>query len=135
MELCGIEALSRGAKRAVFCDKSYEAIKMVKQNIQKTHFEEQAQIINKDYKKCIEQIENEKFDIIFIDPPYGLNIAIEACKKIEQAKILAKDGICIIETDKEQRELEEIEKQNLELEVYNVRKYGTVNLIFLHERG
>ena len=47
--------------------------------------------------------------------------------------ILAKDGIIVLETDEEERELEEL--KNINLEVYDVRKYGRVKLIFLRERG
>jgi len=129
----GIEALSRGAAHCTFCDKSYKAYGMIKQNIIKTNFEEKSKVINIDYKKCIEQI-NEKFNLIFIDPPYKKDIAIDAVKKILQYNLLAKDGIIIIETDEEQREIEELENIT-NLEIYDKRKYGRVKLLFLHERG
>lgn len=130
----GIETLSRGAKKCTFCDKSYEAIKMLKQNLQKTRLEEKSNIINKDYKKCLESINNEQFDIIFIDPPYKQNIGVDAIKIIVNNNILAKDGIIILETDEEQRDLKQL-KEVEKLEIKDVRKYGRVKLIFLHERG
>ena len=129
----GIEALSRGAQRCVFCDKSYKAIRMIKENISKTKMQEKSTIINTDYKKCILNL-NEKFDIIFIDPPYKNDIAIASIKQIIKNNLLAKDGIIILETDEEEREengLKNIE----ELEIYDKRKYGRVRLLFLHERG
>lgn len=129
----GIEALSRGAKHCVFCDKSYESVKMLKQNLQKTKFENKATIFIKDYKKCISELEKNKFDIIFIDPPYKLDIAVDSIKLILEYNIFAKDGIIILETDEEEREMKELE--NINLEVYDVRKYGRVKLIFLRERG
>ena len=85
------------------------------------------------YKKCILNL-NEKFDIIFIDPPYKNDIAIASIKQIIKNNLLAKDGIIILETDEEEREengLKNIE----ELEIYDKRKYGRVRLLFLHERG
>lgn len=130
----GIECLSRGALKCTFCDKSYESIKMLKQNIQKTKFEEESVIYNTDYKKCLENIKNEKFDIIFIDPPYKLNIAVDSLKRILEYNLHAKDGIIIVETDEEERDLKQIEKIE-KIEVIDVRKYGRVKLIFLHERG
>lgn len=130
----GIETLSRGANKCTFCDKSYDSIKMLKQNLEKTRLEEKSIIINKDYKKCIENIKQEKFGIIFIDPPYKMNIAVDSIKLILKYNLLAKDGIIILETDEEQRDLNELELIN-ELEVKDVRKYGRVRLIFLHERG
>lgn len=129
----GIEALSRGAAYCTFCDKSYESIKMLKQNLQKTKLEYNSTIFIQDYKKCLKQLIGKKYNIIFIDPPYKLNIAVNSIKLILEYKIIAKDGIIILETDEEERELKELE--NINLEVYDVRKYGRVSLIFLRERG
>ena len=131
----GLETLSRGAKKAILCDKSYDAIDIIKKNINKTHLEEKTKVLCMDYKKCIENIE-EKMDIIFIDPPYKLDIAIKALEKILENNILSSKGIVVIETDDEKRELEELEKlQNIE--VINLKAYGRVKLIFLkiRERG
>ena len=128
----GIETLSRGAKKCVFCDKSFESIKMLKKNLQKTRLEEKSIIINKDYKKCIETLEKEKFDVIFIDPPYKQNIGVDSIKLILNNKMLSKDGIIILETDEEQRDLKQLEELE-KVEIKDVRKYGRVRLIFLHE--
>ena len=130
----GIECISRGANKCIFCDKSHEAIKIIKQNIQKTRLENKSKLINDDYKKCLQLVEKEKFNIIFIDPPYRLNIAVDSIKIILQKNLLAENGIIILETDDEERDLNEI--KNIErLEVKDVRKYGRVKLMFLHERG
>ena len=43
----GLEALSRGANKAILCDKSYEAIEIIKKNINKTHFEEKTKVLCK----------------------------------------------------------------------------------------
>jgi 16S rRNA (guanine(966)-N(2))-methyltransferase RsmD len=129
----GIECLSRGSKHCVFCDKSYQSINMLKQNIQKTRFENKSTIINSNYEKCLQHIKDDKFDIIFIDPPYKMDIAVKSIKMILDYNILAKDGIIILETDEEKRELDEL--KNINLEVFDIRKYGRVKLIFLRERG
>lgn len=128
----GIETLSRGAKKCTFCDKSFESIKMLKQNLEKTKLQEKSVVYNKDYKKCLESIKEEQFDIIFIDPPYKQNIGVDSIKLILSNNILAKDGIIILETDEEQRDLKQLEEIK-ELEIRDVRKYGRVRLIFLHE--
>lgn len=128
----GLESISRGANRCVFCEKAYEAVKVLKQNIQKTGFEDKSIVVNKDYKKCLDKLE-EKFDIIFLDPPYRLNIAVDALKRILNLKLLSKESIIILETDDEKRELAELEK--VDIEIKEVRKYGRVKLIFLCERG
>lgn len=129
----GIESLSRGARKCTFCDKSYKAIQMIKENLIKTKMEHKSIIVNKDYKKCIENL-NEKFDLIFIDPPYKKNIAIDSVKKIIENDLLAIGGIIIIETDEEKREEDEL-KDISKLEVYDKRKYGRVTLLLLRERG
>ena len=130
----GLEALSRGADFSVFCDLSYNAIKIIKQNIKKTKQEHKSMVINKDYAKCIYELykQNMRFDIIFLDPPYKENYAIDSINKILQYNLLLESGIIIIETDNEQL-LEEIKK--IEINIYDVRKYGRVILIFLNRKG
>lgn len=128
----GIESLSRGSNQATFCDKSYKVIKILKENLQKTRLEEQSIVINQDYKKCLEQV-NSKFNVIFVDPPYKMDIGVDAVKRILNLNLLAKDGIIILETDEEERDIKELE--NLEIEIYDKRKYGRVRLLFLRERG
>ena len=128
----GIEALSRGSKFCVFCDKSYKSINMLKQNVEKTKFQDKCLIVNDDYKKCIDKQEKQ-FDIIFIDPPYKYDIGVDAIKRILKNKLLSKEGIIVLETDEETRDMEELKE--VDLEVYDVRKYGRVTLIFLRERG
>ena len=89
-------------------------------------------------KKCIESLNGQQFDLIFIDPPYRLDIAIDAIKRIVENHLLTKEGTIIIETDDDKRELQELEEMKIvkmNLEVEDVRKYGRVKLVFLHERG
>lgn len=65
----GIEAVSRGAKRAVFCDKSPEAIEVIEKNIHKTKMQNKSVIIKKDYRKALEELKTNKeiYDLIFLD--------------------------------------------------------------------
>lgn len=128
----GIECLSRGAKHATFCDKSFVATQILKQNLEKTKLEDKSTILNVDYKKCLNKL-TKSFDIIFIDPPYKKDIAVDAVQRILELYLLSKDGIIVLETDEEEREIKELEK--LEVEVYDRRKYGRVKLLFLRERG
>ena len=59
----GLEFLSRGAKRAVLCDSSKDAIKIIKQNVQKTHIEEKVEVNNMELNKIDERLQNQKKDI------------------------------------------------------------------------
>ena len=130
----GIECISRGAKKAYFCEKSHEAVKMIRQNIEKTTFTDKSEILQQDYKKALKNysVRNIKFDIVFLDPPYKNDIAVDAVQDIIELGLLRKNGVIIIETDEKERELKELEK--LQVEVYDLRKYGRVNLIFLNRK-
>ena len=77
----GLEALSRGARKAVFCDHSKEAIEIIKQNIIKTHMTEQAEVVMSDYKELLTKTQ-EEYDIIFLDSPYASDYDIEALKRL-----------------------------------------------------
>ena len=83
-----LESISRGAKKAFICDNSKKAIEVIRQNVKKTHFEDKVKIINKSYKKCLEELENDKFDIIFLDPPYRTYFGIEATKIIVEKDLI-----------------------------------------------
>lgn len=130
----GIEFISRGCKKAYFCEKSREAARMIRKNLEKTRFLDKSQIFEKDYKKCLELLagDNVKLDIVYIDPPYKQDLAVKAVEQIISLDLLKKDGIVIIETDEKERDLKEIEK--LEVEVYDLRKYGRAHLIFLSRK-
>ena len=129
----GIEALSRGAKEAIFCDNSTEAIQVIKKNVLNTNNLDKAIIINKNYKDVLEKIhiQNKKMDIIFLDSQYKTNLAIESLQKIIMSNLLTQDGIVVIETDDINKETEilKIEKA----EIFDKRKYGSVWLIFIRK--
>ena len=70
----GLEALSRGASYATFVDKSKDSIKLIKENSIKTKLHEKCSIIQLDYLDFIKRNVNTKYDFIFLDPPYALNM-------------------------------------------------------------
>ena len=133
----GLEFLSRGAQKAYLCDYSKEAIQMINKNLEKTRLIEKTKIYNTDYMETLKRIEKEnvKFDIIFLDPPYKLDLSIKALEQISKSKLLNEEGIIIIETDEPKRDLEELDKSKLDYNMYDLRKYGRASLIFLTERG
>lgn len=129
----GIEALSRGADKAYLCDINRDAVKMIKQNLEKTKLKDKAVIINEDYKKALRTLNtNEKFDIIFIDPPYKEDIAVDSIIDIIHESRLKENGIMIIETDEIERDLREINKIE-NIKIIDQRKYGRASLIFIKE--
>ena len=129
----GIEALSRGANKVVFSDNSLDAINIIIKNLKKTKLEENAEVINEDFKRVLYKLKDKKFDLIFLDPPYKTEYAIDALKIIVDENILKDDGIIVLETDRKEEILEEIEKININ--ILDIRKYGRVILIFLSGRG
>ncbi len=88
----GIEALSRGAGSAVFLDCSQNAAGVISQNLKHCGFENLAKVIVTDYKAYLNR-QSDKFDVVFIDPPYHLDIFNEA---IELATSHINDGGIIV---------------------------------------
>ncbi len=129
----GLEAISRGAKKSILCDKNRDAIKIIKKNIEKTRSREQVELYEADFKEVLKNKLKEKIDIVFIDPPYKTDFAYEAIKILANSKNIKKESLMIIETDEEERILKQIE--NLEIEIIDKRKYGRAHLIFLKIRG
>ena len=128
----GLELLSRGAKRAVLCDSSKDAIKIIKQNVQKTHFEEKVEVYNMEFTKLVERLQNQKFDIIYIDPPYATDFIKISLEKIIEYELVNENTKIIVETDDETRILNQIEK--MDVEITDKRKYGRATIIFLKYR-
>lgn len=92
----GIEALSRGAKEAVFVDMRKEVCAMVKENLRRTHFLDQSQVVQSDYMGYLER-KAAPFDIIFLDPPYAEVFLENAIKRISEIDILRNGGIIVAE--------------------------------------
>lgn len=132
----GLEAISRGAKKAVLCDKSKKAIHIIEQNVEKLNSNSEIQVIALDYLKALEKLkqQNEKFDIAFLDPPYQTELAVKASQLMIQNNLLQDEGRIIIETDRKQEIVNEINKLDL-FDIYDERKYGRVELIFLRQKG
>lgn len=91
----GIEALSRGARQAVFVDKSKKSIDVVKTNLKTTGFEKNASIMNTDSVAFLSR-RSEKYDIAFLDPPYGTGVLQSALEKLDA--VMSESGIIICES-------------------------------------
>lgn len=132
----GLESISRGASKAVLCDYSRKAIHIIEQNVDKLNSNSEIKILNQDYLKALQTLkeQNEKFDIIFLDPPYKTDFYEKSIEKIIQYDLLKKDGIIILETDRKDEVISNINQLNL-LDVYDERKYGRVYLVFLRRKG
>ncbi len=90
----GIEALSRGAKSAVFVDAEESACRIIRENLKRTKLE--GKVIRSDYQQYLSRCW-EKFDIILLDPPYAEVFLETALKKITEIDILESNGIIVAE--------------------------------------
>lgn len=129
----GLEAVSRGAKKAILCDNSKEAINIIKKNIDKTHLQEQVELYQLPFERLLNDKIREKIDIIYIDPPYKTDFVYNAIKIILNKNLIDQDSIVIIETDEEERIIKQMETLNIE--IVNQRKYGRAHLIFVKKIG
>ena len=128
----GLEAASRGARKVILCDKSKDAIKIINKNIEKTHLKEKIELYNLDYETLLNTKIKDKIDIIYIDPPYDSDFAIKSVEILINKKLVNEDSNMIIETDNEEKILEELEKK--QIEITDKRKYGRAVLLFLKIR-
>ncbi len=93
----GIEALSRGAKQAVFIDSSSKAVEVVKTNLKHCGLMEQARVAQMEAKSFL-QNGSQKFDVIFLDPPYQQQM-IDAVLPLAVER-LEENGIIVCETER-----------------------------------
>ncbi len=92
----GIEALSRGAKSAVFVDAGAPACALVKENLRRTRLENSGKVVQKDYLTFLKTAQN-RFDLIFLDPPYAEVFLENALNCITEIDILKDGGIIVAE--------------------------------------
>ena len=92
----GIEALSRGAARAVFVDAGEAACKIIKENLRRTKLESQAKVVRSDYLTYLKTTK-EHFDLILLDPPYAEVFLENSLNCISEIDILQTGGIIVTE--------------------------------------
>lgn len=92
----GIEALSRDAKSAVFVDEREDACLLIRENLKRTRLEVEARVVRADYKDFLLRC-RDKFDIIFLDPPYAEVFLENSLKLITEIDILQSGGIIVAE--------------------------------------
>ena len=92
----GIEALSRGAVSAVFVDVREDSCKLIKENLKRTKLDSCAKVHRSDYMDYLNRC-RDKFQIIFLDPPYAEVFLENALKRITEIDILESNGIIVTE--------------------------------------
>ena len=98
----GLEALSRGAKSAMFVDASNDAIAIVKQNAQATDFFSVSRFLTSDYRNYIRKAaRRDSYDLVFIDPPYALGAVSDAIDRLVRADMIRPGAILVTESDRD----------------------------------
>lgn len=97
----GLEAISRGAALAVFCDNDKNSLQAVRQNIQKLGFFDQCVLYATDYQTALQRAKTAgyAFDVVFLDPPYASGYAMQAFAEILSLELLKPAGVAVIEHD------------------------------------
>jgi 16S rRNA (guanine966-N2)-methyltransferase len=95
----GIEALSRGSVCGVFVDKNVRSIQVIQENLANTGLLDRGKVFQTDYITALRKLgENqEKFHIIFLDPPYDQKFLMDAIQRIKDCQLLEKGGLIVVE--------------------------------------
>ncbi len=93
-----IEAVSRGAESALVAENSKQAGTIIRENIKKCGFSDKIRLYMGDFSEVLTK--GEKYDVIFLDPPYKSNYIAKALSMIQSIDILSNGGIIVCETDK-----------------------------------
>ena len=117
----GLEALSRGAASVSFVDSAREAIDVVKKNAKTTGFFEECRYIVSDWRNYIRKASGrDKYDLVFIDPPYSMECCRDALERLLSAELLERGAIVVLESGTEEIDTEAL----TDLEIIKSTHYG-----------
>ena len=123
----GIECLSRGAKNVTFVENYNGVLPILKSNLTSLKNVENYEIIEKDiYNENLGLRTKNKFDIIFLDPPYKDKNLDKLFSKIELSKIISNDGIIILHRHKDEKEF-----ISSNYKIIEEKKYGISKILFI----
>ena len=95
----GLEAVSRGAAHAVLVDQSKDAVRIIRRNAEKTRLDGDCTVVCSDFAEFLRQRRGkEPFDLVFIDPPYGMKACRAAVEAILENRLLKPRGILVLES-------------------------------------
>ena len=127
-----LEALSRGAARAVIADTSRAAIEVIRRNagnVLKDALAERALILKTDYRSAISALGGRRFDLVFLDPPYRMLDAYpDAMERLRDAGALS-EGAVIVAERRQDAQIRIPEG----FEVYDTRHYGETSIDFVRQ--
>jgi len=122
----GIECISRGAKKTTFVENDNKALVVLKKNVDQLKIEKKTRIFGAKITLFLNQLsKNEKYEIIFFDPPFSENFFIDELKVIKNLNIYRKDHLIVIHRDvKSKDDLSGV------INIAVTKKYGRSKVIF-----
>lgn len=129
----GIEALSRGAKRAVFVEKGRQALRLIQKNLTQLGLEGRSEILPKDVSRAIGILNQrgEYFDLILMDPPYEKGLIQNTLMKLNSHQIYHTNSILVIEHNRREPLPRGLSRWNL----IRQRRIGDTVISFLTPPG
>lgn len=126
----GIEAISRGAKSAVFVENNKNAIECIKYNLHNTKLNDQASVLSSEVLSAIRSLEisGKVFDIVFMDPPYNCNHEKQVLQLLQNSNIIYCDTLIIIEASQD-TDFGYIEETNFQ--IIKTKEYKTNKHVFI----
>lgn len=119
----GLEALSRGAKSALFSDSNGDAVEIIKRNAQKAKLYDRCRVLRSEAAPLIRSLAGrEQFDIIFVDPPYAENSAGEILDRLRRANLPAHGAAVIVESE---------QRDPAEAEGYSIRRHNRYGRVYI----
>ena len=125
----GIEALSRGAAEAVFVEKRMDALRIVRENLALCQLQDKARVHAGDAMAYLRS--GEKFDLIFLDPPYGADLLEQALETIAAFDICRAHGIIVAESAADKT----LPALAPPYRLYREYRYGQIKLTVFHRDG
>ena len=124
-----LEAVSRGAEHAVLIDMDRVACDVIRKNMETTRLGDKCRLIARDYRQAMDQLarEGEKFDLVFIDPPYKMENTGEMCAALYDKGLLCDAFLIVVEHRRGMAPL-----LDERFEAFDLRKYGeTTEITFI----
>ncbi len=124
----GIEALSRGAAEAVFVDSNASAVRVIKANLEACGLLDTSRVYRRDARDALRTLEKkgERFDAIFIDPPYDTSLVAGTLEEIDNLGLLNPGGVVVAESSKRAP----VAPSLASMELADERKYGDTLVYF-----
>ena len=122
----GIECISRGAKKVTFIEKNSEALKVLNTNLEKLKIQNETLVLPIDINSSLTKLENsEKFQIIFLDPPFAENTIVKVLEGIKKSNIFSEKHLIVIHRESKSEDL----LTNF-FQILDKKKYGRSCIIF-----